>query len=181
MEDMIWLTDKSRIEQTNEANNWYLLDNEVFEDEDGSIYLTPRGFKTDNYTIPDWVAFVAGNKAKWDVRPSHLHDFACEYHKLIRITMTKSSLRRYKYLKVNKDGIFICEDIPTNLLQLVDVTKWEADCMFKRAMKATRVIPARVYNTFRCGVFFNFGWLKKPKKFDFNNIYKRENNEPPKY
>ena len=174
MEDMTWLTAQSRIEQTKEANNWYLLDNEVFEDEDGSIYLTPRGFKTDNYTIPDWVAWVGGSKSKWDVRPSHLHDFGCLYHQLIRVRMSKSALKRYKYLKINKEGKSVCDDIPVSSLELIPVTKWELDCLFKRAMKATNLIPARVYNTFRCGVFFNFGWLKKPKFFDFNNIYKKD-------
>ena len=46
--------------------------------------------------------------------------------------------------------------------------------MFKRAMKATKVIPAKVYNLFRCGVFFNFGWLGKHPAYDLNKIYEKQ-------
>ena len=50
---MKWLTHKSRLEQTDECNDWILLDNEIYKDDDGSIYITPRNYKTDNYTVPD--------------------------------------------------------------------------------------------------------------------------------
>ena len=81
---MKWITDNSRIEKLSEANKWRMIDNELFQDEDGSIYLTPRNYETDNYTIPDWIAWLGGNKSKWDIRPSHIHDFGCQYHQLIR-------------------------------------------------------------------------------------------------
>lgn len=168
---MLWLTDKSRIEQSNECNNWYLLDNELFMDMDNTIYLTPRGFKTDNYTIPDWVAWICGSKAKWDVRASHLHDFGCLYHKLIKVNLPYLDLMKKGLLKVQNHK-FICYDIPIEYLELIDVKKWDLDCLFKRAMKASGDIPERVYNTFRCGVFFNIGWVKY-EKFDFKNIYKK--------
>ena len=167
---MKWLTDKSRIEQSDKAGDWYLLDNELFQDEDGSIYLTPRNYKTDNYTIPDWVAWLAGNKSKWDVRPSHIHDFGCQYHQLIKVKLNETGLRRLRYLRVYKDKL-VCEDIPTKFLCIVPVTKWEIDCLFKRAMKATGTIPARVYNLYRGGVFFNFGWLGEHPPYDLNKIY----------
>lgn len=169
---MKWLTDKSRIEQSNEANDWYLLDNELFQDEDGKIYLTPRNYKTDNYTVPDWIAWLGGNKSKWDVRPSHLHDFGCQYHQLIRVNLTEGGLRRLRLLRVHGSKL-ICEDIPRKFLSLVPVTKWEIDCMFKRAMKATKVIPPRIYNLFRGGVFFNFGWLGNHPAYDLNKIYEK--------
>lgn len=172
---MKWLTDKSRIEQSNETNNWYLLDNELYKDEDGSIYLVPRNYKTDNYTIPDWVAWLGGNKSKWDVRPAHLHDFICQYHGAIRIKINESSLKRLRLIKVHNNKI-VCEDIPLKFLELVPFTKWECDCLFKRAMKATGQMPARVYNLYRCGVFFNFGWLGKHPAFDLNKIYTKEQN-----
>ena len=47
--------------------------------------------------------------------------------------------------------------------------------------KKQQLIPARVYNTFRCGVLFNFDWLGKHHAFDLNKIYQREINEPPEY
>ena len=88
---MKWLTHKSRLEQTDECNDWILLDNEIYKDDDGSIYLTPRNYKTDNYTVPDWIAWLGGSKSKWDVRPSHIHDFGCQYHQLIKIVLTENN------------------------------------------------------------------------------------------
>lgn len=169
---MKWLTDNSRLEKSPKPHKWYLVDNELFQDKDGAIYLVPRNFETDNYTICDILAPVAGNKSKWAVRPSHLHDFGCEYHKLIKVKLSEKELRVRRLLRVCRDKL-ICEDIPTRYLELIPVTKWELDCMFKRAMKATGTIPARVYNLYRCGVFFNVGWLKKPPVYDFSMIYKR--------
>lgn len=174
---MKWLTEKSRIEQGNDANDWYLLDNELFEDEDGSIYLTPRNYKTDNYTIPDWIAWLGGNKSKWDVRPSHIHDFGCQFHQLLKVNLTEQELIKAKILRLHKTKI-ICDDIPREYLSIVPVTKWQIDCLFKRAMKAVGTIPAKIYNLYRGGVFFNFGWLGKHPAFDLNKIYtKDQNNE----
>ena len=172
---MEWLTDKSRLEQSNECNDWYLLDNELFKDKDGSIYLTPRNYKTDNYTIPDWVAWLAGNKSKWDVRPSHLHDFGCQYHQVIKLKINETMLRKMRLLRVFKDKL-ICEDIPLKYLELLPITKWQTDCLFKRAMKSTKVIPAHIYNLYRGGVFFNFGWLGNHPPFDLSKIYTVEQN-----
>ncbi len=172
---MEWLTDKSRLEQSNEPNDWFLSDNELFKDEDGAIYLVPRNYKTDNYTVPDWVAWLAGNKAKWDVRPSHIHDFGCQFHQLIRITLTEQQLRQMRFLRTHHDKI-ICEDIPIKFLEIIPVTKWEIDCLFKRAMKATKVIPAIVYNLYRGGVFFNLGWLGNHHPFNLSKIYTKEQN-----
>lgn len=172
---MKWLTEKSRIEQGNDTNDWYLLDNELFEDEDGSIYLTPRNYKTDNYTIPDWIAWLGGNKSKWDVRPSHIHDFGCQFHQLLKVNLTEQELIKAKILRLHKTKI-VCDDIPREYLSIVPVTKWQIDCLFKRAMKATGTIPARIYNLFRGGVFFNFGWLGKHPAFDLNKIYTKEQN-----
>lgn len=172
---MKWITDNSRLEKLSEANKWLMVDNELFQDEDGSIYLTPRNYKTDNYTIPDWVAWLGGNKSKWDVRPSHLHDFGCQYHQLIKVNINESTLRKLRYLRVHKNKL-VCEDIPMKFLSLIPVTKWDIDCLFKQAMKATKTIPARVYNLYRGGVFFNFGWLGNHPPFDLSKIYTVEQN-----
>lgn len=169
----MWLTDKSRIEQGNKPNEWYLLDNEVFEDTDGSIYLVPRNFKTDNYTIPDWIAWLAGNKSKFDVRPSHIHDFGCEYHSLIKVNLSKNELVLNGYWRKHKE-ISICENIPAKHLSIVPVTKWQIDCLLKRAMKSTGVIPARVYDLYRAGVFFNISWRNHFRDFNIEKIYTRE-------
>ena len=167
-----WLTSKSRLEQSNEPNNWYLLDNELFKDEDGSIYLVPRGYKTDNYTIPDWIAWLGGNKAKWDVRPSHIHDFGCQYHGLIKVNLDEKQLKQKGFLKSFEDKI-ICKDILEDYLYFVPFTKWQINCLFKRAMKATGNIQAKVYNLYRIGVVLNFGWFKEYPIYNFEKIYKR--------
>lgn len=170
-----FFTDKSRLEQTNEPNKWLMLDNELYYDNDGKIYLTPRNYITDNYTIPDWIAWLGGNKSKYDVRPAHLHDFVCQYHQAIRVKLNEVGLRKMRLLKTFNNKV-VCENIPIQFLELVPFTKWEADCLFKRAMKSTKTIPARVYNLYRGGVFFNFGWLGKHKAFDLNKIYTIEQN-----
>lgn len=175
-----WLTDNSRLEKSSKPNKWFLLDNELYQDDDGVIYLAPRNYETDNFSIPDWIAWLAGNKSKYDPRPSHLHDFGCQYKQLIKLKINEAGLRRLRLLRVHKAKL-ICEDIPTRYLCLVPVTKWEIDCMFKRMMKATKTIPSAVCNLFRGGVVFNLGWLGKHKAYDMNKIYQREFNEPPKY
>lgn len=166
-----WLTSKSRLEQSEEPNHWYLLDNELFQDKDGSIYLVPKGYKTDNYTIPDWIAWLVGNKAKWDVRPSHIHDFGCQYHGLIKVNLNEKQLKQKGFLK-KKENKTICKDIIEDYLYFVPFTKWEINCLFKRAMKSTGNIDAKVYNLYRFGVIFNFGWLKDFPIYDFKDIYK---------
>lgn len=171
-----WLTDNSRLIKSARPNRWILLDNELYQDDDGAIYLAPRNYDTDNYSIPDWIAFFAGNKSKWDVRPAHIHDFGCQFKQLLRVKINEASLRKLRLLRVHKDKL-VCEDIPTKYLCLVPVTKWEIDCMFKRMMKATKTIPAKVCNTYRAGVFCNIGWLTKKKAFDLNKIYTMEQND----
>ena len=174
-----WLTDNSRLEKSDKPNKWFLLDNELYQDDDGSIYLAPRNYETDNYSIPDWIAWIAGNKSKYDPRPAHIHDFGCQYHQLLKLKINEAGLRRLRLLRVHKAKL-ICEDIPTRFLFLVPIDKWELDCLFKRMMKATKTIPPKAYNTYRCGVFLNTGWSKY-KCYDMNKIYQREVNEPPKY
>ena len=129
---MRWLTDNSRLEKLPEANKWLMLDNELFLDEDNSIYITPRNYITDNYTIPDWIAWLGGNKSKYDVRPAHIHDFICAAHQAVRVKLTEQELINEGFLKQHKNKI-ICEDIPIKYLECVNFTKWEADCLFKRA------------------------------------------------
>ena len=172
---MKWLTKPALLQKLPTPNKWLMVENELFQDEDGSIYLVPRLYKTDNYTIPDWIAWMAGSKSKYDARPAHIHDFGCQYHQLIKVNLTMTKLKKKKYLYY-KNGVYICEDIPVKYLSLIPVTKWEMDCMFKRAMKATNLIPATVYNIYRGGVFFNFGWLGNHSPFDLSKIYTLEQN-----
>lgn len=171
---MKWITDGASLAKDKKPNKWILRHNELFKDEDGSIYLVPRNYKTDNYTIPDWLAWLAGSKSKYDVRPAHIHDFGCQYHQLIRVNLPELKVKNMYCF--NDNGIYTCKDIPLKYLELVPVTKWEIDCLFKRAMKATETISAYTYSIYRGGVFFNIGWLGNHPPFDLSKIYTKEQN-----
>lgn len=169
-----WLTDGSTLQKMKKPNKWILRHNELFLDEDGSIYLVPKNYITDNYTIPDWLAWLAGSKSKYDIRPAHIHDFGCQFHQLIKVKMPlEELLENYFY---NDEGIFTCANIPIRYLSLIDVTKWEIDCLFKRAMKATKLISPYTYSIYRGGVFFNIGWLGNHPPFSLRYIYTKEQN-----
>jgi hypothetical protein len=173
-----FLTDGSSLDQRPEPNKWLMVFSELFRDTDGSIYLVPRNYITDNYSIPDWISWLAGGKSKYNAMPAHLHDFGCQYHQLIKVNLTEDELYKKKFLEISKrSGKVICKDIPLEYLSLVPIKKWDMDCMFKRCMKATNLIPARVYNTYRCGVFFNFGWLGNHPPFDLSKIYTIKQND----
>ena len=172
---MKWLTKEALLQKLPMPNKWLLAENELYQDSDGSIYLVPKNYISDNYTIPDWVAWLGGNKSKFDSRPAHIHDFGCQFHQLIKVTLTVNELLQMGFL-VYENGYYTCKNIPVEYLTLVPVTKWEIDCLFKRAMKATGFIPAKTYNLFRCGVFFNVGWLCRYPQFDLDKIYTIEQN-----
>lgn len=177
---MKFLTSSARIEQTTKPGIWRTIDNQLFQDIDNSIYLVPRYYKTDNYTIPDWLAWLGGGKAKWDVRPSHFHDFGCQYHALIKVLLTKEQLEQKRLLRI-KDNKIVCENIPVKYLKVVKKNKWFIDCFFKRMMKVANNIPNWRVNLMRTAVFFNIGWLSNYYvEIDLNNIYK-DANEPPQY
>ena len=177
---MEFLTSNARIEQTTKPGIWQTIDNQLFQDVDNSIYLVPRYYKTDNYTIPDWLAWLGGNKSKWDVRPSHFHDFGCQYHALIKVLLTKEQLEQKRLLRV-KDNKIVCENIPVKYLKVVKKNKWFIDCFFKRMMKVANNIPNWRINLMHTAVFFNIGWLSNYyAEIDLNNIYK-DINEPPQY
>ena len=139
---MNFLTSNARIEQTDVPGIWQTIDNQLYKDVDGSIYLVPRYYKTDNYTIPDWLAWLGGNKSKWDVRPSHFHDFGCQFHALIKVCMNEQTLRTKRLLRVKDDKI-VCENIPIKFLKVEKKNKWFIDCMFKRMMKVANRLAKR--------------------------------------
>lgn len=171
---MKWITDGASLAKHLIPNKWVMRHNEVFKDEDGTIYLVPRNYITDNYTIPDCLAWLAGSKSKYDARPAHIHDFACQFHQLIKIKLPEEEVNsKYCY---DDNGLYTCSDIPPEYLELVPVTKWGADCLFKRAMKATGNISSYTYSIYRAGVFFNIGWLGNHPPFDLTKIYTREQN-----
>ena len=167
-----FLTGKSRIEQTNTEGIWKTLDNQLYMDEDNTIYLVPRYFLTDGFTIPNWIAWLGGSKMQYDTRCSTQHDFECKFHKVIIVKLSLAQLYKMKLLK-EKDGINICENIPKRFLEIKDTTFNQTNCRFKRMLKATGVSPVRL-NLLRAGVNFNVGWLWTKEELKVENIYKKE-------
>ena len=89
-----FITGKAEIEQSDENGKWFTENNLLYMDYDGIIYLVPRGFKTDGYTIPNSVAWLGGSKMNLDIRPAILHDFNCYFHKDIIVNLNVSELRK---------------------------------------------------------------------------------------
>lgn len=162
-----FLTAASRIEQLSRKGMYKLLDNELYKDDDGAIYLVWRGFETDNFT---WI-----NSGDYDIRCSHLHDEGCKYHQIIRLRwfVNESFLKQNKYLRVH-NGKMVCEDIPRRLLMVMDVSGHWINNLFYRMLKAADCpkTPRKIQLLYRAGVSLNFGWFKSGKeKINLNRIY----------
>lgn len=172
------LTYKSRIQQQDDSNKFILDDNEVFATDKG-IVLAPRLLYTDNIT------FI--NNTFVDIRASHIHDIGCAQRKLIVSKLTEQDLidmglyylnekateRERKDLEQLKkagkyDGntdvlVFVCDDIPAEYLEFIDVSFAENNRIFKELLIATGVSKAMA-NIMGAAVYLNAGWvLRKPK------------------
>lgn len=159
-----FLTSKAIIQQLKERGMYRVLANELYKDDDGSIYLVWRNFETDNFT---WV-----NSSDWDIRCSHLHDVGCKYHKIVKVNLTEHELMEQGYLKNLGDDV-ICLDIPQYLLESVDVSKKQINDMFYRMLGACQT-PKLIQILYRCGVALNFSWYFTKKDLDMEDIYKRK-------
>lgn len=154
-----FLTGVARIQQTDKKRVWKVLDNELYMDDDGTIYLVPRNFYTDNYTIPTWIAWLGGSPVDNDVRGSHLHDLCCDCHSAIKVNLTTDELLKLDLLRCkSKTGMWICENIPEQYLEIIPKTKKEANDLLYRCMKAAGSAKRDRYVT-RAGVCFNIGWF----------------------
>lgn len=177
---MKFLTYLAALAQTAEPNYWCTKHNQLFKDKDGTIYLVPRYFITDGYTIPDWIAWLGGGRMKWDIRPAIGHDFDCKFHQCIKVHLTEKELIEKGYLRDHKKIlgeewciIPVCEDIPIEYLSIEPVTFNQANAKFKRMMLATDHIKKWRVNLMRFAVNFNIGWLKSGReKIDLSKIYK---------
>lgn len=169
------LTYKSRIQQIGDTNKFFLLDNEVFATHSGTI-IAPRYLLTDNIT------FI--NNTFVDVRASHPHDIGCACHKLITSNLDEQDLmdmgllylnekateRECKFLEqLKKAGkykgdtnalVFVCDDIPEEYLNIIDVDFSENNQIFKDALKACGV-NSFMTNVMGASVYLNAGWLFK--------------------
>ena len=167
-----FLTGKSRIEQTDTEGIWKTLDNQLYLDEDNTIYLVPRYFLTDGFTIPNWIAWFGGSKMQYDTRCSTQHDFECKFHKVIVVNLSITQLKEMKLLR-EKNGMMICEDIPKKFLEIKETTFNQTNCRFKRMLKTTTLSHCRI-NLLRTGVNFNVSWLWSKQKLNMSDIYKKE-------
>lgn len=159
-----WITDKSLIVQDNIPNKVITVNNQLLNDK-GTIYLVPRNTCTDNYSIPFDI-----NKEKYDVRPSHLHDIGCYYHQVIKVNLPIEVIyNEYCYLL---DNNIVCKDIPTEYLEVVDVSFKECNDLLFKGMGAIYNIPRAKAFLYRLAVNFNINWLRTgKKKIDLSTIY----------
>lgn len=160
-----FLTTASRIEQLPKKGMYKLLDNELYQDDDGSIYLAWREFETDNFT---WI-----NSNDWDTRCSHQHDVGCFYRQVVRVRLNESQLKRLKLLRVKGNKI-VCENIPPKFLCVVDISGHWINNLFYRMLRDADCpkTPKYIQLLYRAGVAFNFGWFTSGKeKIDLKKIY----------
>ena len=174
-----FLTGSARIQQTTRRRVWRLLDNEVFLSNKGELLLAPRNMLSDNYTIPMWISWLAGSPVDFDTRSSHIHDELCYCREALIINLTEEELKEKGYLRYSeKNGMWVCEDVPPEYLKLRKVTKIEANNILYCCMEAAGV-PLLNRVIIRIGVAFNVGWIvdyltKKVFKADLNRIYTKE-------
>lgn len=170
-----FITGKSKIEQSDENGKWFVENNLLYADYDGTIYLVPRGFKTDGYTIPDCIAWLGGSKMNLDIRPAILHDFNCYHHKDIIVNLTVPELRKKRILiadKEHKNELF-CRDIPLEYLEIRDINFTDTNAKFKRMLGCISGIKPWRINAMYSAVHLNASWLwTGNKELDLDNIYK---------
>ena len=171
------LTYKSRIRQIGDNNKFILSDNEVFETSCGTI-IAPRYLYTDNIT------FI--NNTFVDIRASHIHDIGCAYHQLIVSNLTEQDLREMGLLYLNKEAtlrerkfltklkecgkfngnpnvdVWVCEDIPVDYLNIIDISFSDNNRLFKEMLIKTGV-PELKADLMGGAVYLNIGWGLKNK------------------
>ena len=166
-----FLTSKSRLGQTAIEGIWYTLDNQLFKDYDGNIYLTPRNTLTDGYTIPSIFHFLVGGKFMHDVRACVQHDFECYYHKVLKIDLSVVELRQKQFLKYEND-MWICEDIPLEYISIIDTSFNETNSRFRRMLDCLPNIRKWQKNLIGNAVNLNAGWLTEPHKLNLDRLYR---------
>ncbi len=172
------LTYKSRLQQIGDGNKFFLEDNEVFATYAGIIFA-PR------YTYTDNITFI--NNTFVDVRASHIHDIGCATHKLLISNLTEQDLKNMGLLYLNEKAtereckfleqlkkagrykgntdvsVYVCEDIPIEYIEAIDVSFAENNRLFKEMLKVTNVGNFKS-NIMGSAVYLNAGWaLKKVK------------------
>lgn len=169
-----FLTAHSRMEQLEIPEKWKLIDNQLYKDDDGKIYLCPRNYITDGYTIPSLLSFIGGSKMKYDTRASSQHDFECSYHKVILVNASEQRLRKMGLL-TTANGMEICENIPLKYLTIKDTTFSETNERFVRMLQCVNNIPNWRRYLFGKAVFLNVKWLFSKHNYNKTKIYEVDN------
>ena len=165
-----FLTSHSRFEQLNTPEKWKLIDNQLYKDDDGTIYLCPRNYITDGFTIPSLLSFIAGSKMKYDTRASSQHDFECSYHKVIVVLMSEEKLSKMSFLHAYNE-LIVCENIPVELLEVRDTSFQETNKRFLRMLQSVNNIPKWRAELMYKAVNFNVGWLFSKHRLDLTRLY----------
>lgn len=166
-----FLTTASRTEQVPQKGVYKLIDNELYKDDDESINLHWRNFRTDNYTYI--------KKGDWDIRCAHGHDIACKYHQIVKVIFSEKELKEKGFLHEYK-GLMICEDIPPCFLRIEDITGHETNNLLYRMMRDADCpkTPKFYQYIYRAGVSFNLNWFFTGKqKIEIGNLYNDEWNK----
>ena len=177
---MKFLTYQTELRKSNSHFEWDTLHNQLFQDYDGTIYLVPRYFQTDGYTIPLIVTPIAGDRMEYDIRPAVQHDWECKYRFALVVTLTEYELRQKRLLHTivkHIDGqdiaIDVCEDIPVKYLKVVPTTFVKTIRRFQRCLECISDMDNYHKKMIGNAVFLNIGWLiNKPYKFNILNLYK---------
>ena len=184
-----FLTGNARAQQTDRKRMWKLLDNVVFLANDKKLYLAPRNMYTDFYTIPGFVAPIAGSPVDYDTRCSSIHDECCFTHEALLITLTEKELRDKGYLRFSeKNNIWVCEDVPAEFLSKRKIGKIETNNILYECM-STVDVPLWDRIKIRAGVVLNIGWhwdllTHKVFELDLNRVYEESfwrENVPQRY
>ena len=159
----MFITSKSRIEQTDKNGYWKLIDNELYVCDDGKVMITPRYLWSDGYTFPCFIMPFLGDKHKFDVRPAHAHDMMCRFHERIIVNLSVKELMEKNYLHEHRN-LIVCEDLPDRYLTIEKISKSDCDDLLKEMMISCS-ISKKTANIVRFGVRFNLNWwLRTGKK-----------------
>ena len=160
-----FLTTSAVIKQSPKKGLYTVCENELYQDDDASIYLVWRGFWTDNFT---WI-----NSSDWDIRCSHGHDVGCKYGEIVRVNLSEKELRARRLLYIEGSKV-LCKDIPLVHLEKVKVTGHQINNLFYRMLRDADnpKTPKLVQFFYRAGVCFNIGWFGKKDKLVLEDIYK---------
>lgn len=166
---MRFLTDMQEVQQY-DRNMYYTKHNQIFEDSEGVLHLTPRYLRTDGYTILDILAPIAGGRFEEDIRCSSGHDLWCRYKTDIQITISEARMLQEgilikkikKYPLGEEKLVLVAENIPRIYLKLVPINFRKCNQLFSEMLEVCEVGKVK-RKILSAGVYLNVGWLKKQK------------------